>query len=637
MTSTAAAGDIDGVVTFRIAGAPPAGVSVAVTSPSPARATATINLGSNVLPRGAGTYPVTAVFVPAADSPYEGSESSGAEVVVRAEGQRADGTSDGTTSISFTGPSIVERGKPLPLTADVRQSQGAGATDREFVRFDKVRVKAVFVLYRCSTTCATTPSYTSPATAVASGPNWPGTGNGHVTHTGPTTLAAGSYKLTVRIPGARYLRATQTSSTIRITDGPSVGWETNSGSGTEPSIAVNPFDPRLVATTYQYNFAEGCDYSGVRISRDGGRTWRTTTRNPWSGWCADHHGQVAWGPGSTPGTYRLWVANAIASGGIHAGVTHSDDLGASWSTPYIERRTAPWVGGYPDVTVDTVPASPNFGAVYVTYNWLESKYGPGLAVIASGDVGRTWQITQVPVVPLSGYAYHWRIGYRIRTAPSGAVYVSFYQSNLKYWSQNDIMNQGGSSNIGRLGYATAKLDYDRAARRLVAAPPIWAISLSRTRISLPYAPQWQSGLEVDAKGRVWLAVSDYSTKGYVHVGRSTNGGRSWTWTKIGASGVSLFKTSLAVRNDLVFVGFHSMDSSSRVGTMYTMSYDAGATYRTPRTVTSAEWAYGSISDVNGVGLRENASFGSDDIVRYAYGDGRLGNAAVSVYVAGIIP
>jgi len=71
---------------------------------------------------------------------------------------------------------------------------------------------------------------------------------------------------------------------------------------------------------------------------------------------------------------------------------------------YVERRTPAWIGGYPDITVDTNAASPNFGTVYVAYNWLaDAVAGPGLAVLASADGGRSWQIAQVSRVGMSGY------------------------------------------------------------------------------------------------------------------------------------------------------------------------------------------------------------------------------------------
>lgn len=422
---------------------------------------------------------------------------------------------------------------------------------------------------------------------------------------------------------------------------PKVLWEVNTGSGSEPTVAVSPFDSKLVAVSYQrVAYKSGCDLSGVRVSKDGGRTWRNTEQAPWKGSCPDFHGQVAWGPGPTPGSSRLWWVDAmiISRHKIAAGVTYTDNLGETWAPLYIEKRTPPWIGGFPDITVDNNKNSPNFGTVYATYNWLESSKGPGVSVIASGDNGKTWQMTQVPAVGLNkDYPDYWRIGYRVKAASDGFAFVSFYESNLKHWNANDIFNQGSASNIGRLGFATARLDFDRSSKKLTAEPAKWAISLSRNNKRLIYDPQWQSELEVDSSGRLWMAVSDYAKKGMVRVGYSDDSGLSWKWSNLGVEGQSSFKPSLAVRDDEVFVGFHTLDSRGTVGTYYTISYDSGKSFLKPKPITPVRWNLSSVKVTNGVGLRESADFGPDGIVRYAYGDGRKGHGQVDVFVAAVRP
>lgn len=211
---------------------------------------------------------------------------------------------------------------------------------------------------------------------------------------------------------------------------PKIISEVNTGVGSEPTVAVSPYNPNLMVVTHQrVGFSDGCDLSGVRISTDGGFKWNEVQREPWSGGCPDFHGQVAWGPGPIAGSSRLWWVDAMIVGKhkISPGVTYSDDLGKTWSKMHIETRTPPWIGGFPDITVDNNQDSPNFGTAYVAYNWLESDKGPGLAVIASGDNGKTWAITQVPALKLEDYPYDWRIGYRIKTSPDGSAYVTSYQ------------------------------------------------------------------------------------------------------------------------------------------------------------------------------------------------------------------
>jgi hypothetical protein len=409
---------------------------------------------------------------------------------------------------------------------------------------------------------------------------------------------------------------------------PTVLFEANTGAGSEPAVAISPFDAQVAAVTHQH-VDNGCDQTGVRMSMDGGRTWREVAREPWRGYCPDYHGQVAWGPRPGGGS-RLWWVDAIAvgPGQLAVGITYSDDLGASWAPLHINRATPPWVGGFPDITVDTDGASPRFGTVWVAYNWLESARGPGVGILASRDDGRTWQVAQVPAVGLAGYPYHWRIGYRIKAAPDGSAFVSFYESDLRSWSASDIFAQGSATNIGRMGFATARLRY--AGSDLVADPAIWAISVAKDR-TWPFDPQWQTGLDVDAGGRLWMAVGDRPGTGTIHVGYSDDGGRTFTWRALTVPGSSSYKPSLALEGDVVFVGWHAFDRSGLVHTYFTVSYDRGSTYLAPRTVDKASWPFPGT--INGTGLRESADFVAGRIL-YAWGDNRRG---LSVYVAVIKP
>jgi hypothetical protein len=423
---------------------------------------------------------------------------------------------------------------------------------------------------------------------------------------------------------------------------PKVVSEANTGFGSEPNVAVSPYNSNLMAVTHQrVAFSDGCNLSGVRISTDRGKTFKEVEREPWRGGCPDFHGQVAWGPGPTSGSSRLWWADAMIVGKhqISPGVTYSDDLGKTWAPIHIETRTPPWVGGFPDIAVDNNPKSPNFGTAYVAYNWLESSKGPGLAVIASGDNGKTWDITQVPAVELEGYPYHWRIGYRIKTAPDGSAYVSFYQSMLKKWNSNAIFSQGGSDNIGDLGFALARIHRDPLTGRLSTDSVEWMTSVSKN-LSLPFDPQWQTGLDVDDLGRAWIAVSD---NGRIDIGHTdiinpaSKMQEISPWMSFCIDGQSCFKPSLAVSGDMVFVGFHTLDKSGMVRTYYILSYDKGKTFSQPKLVTSYAWSWSSMANVtNNVGLRENATSGVDasnnPIFAYSFGVARNGQPNVDVVV-----
>ncbi len=272
--------------------------------------------------------------------------------------------------------------------------------------------------------------------------------------------------------------------------------------------------------------------------------------------------------------------------GAHSvSVSYSDDFGKTWAPLYVERRTPPWIGGYPDITVDTNMASPNFGVVYVAYNWLaDAEAGPGLAVLASADGGRSWQIAQVARVGLSGYPAAWRIDYRVRTAPDGSAYVAFYEEDMRQWNRPRSL---------RLGRAR-----QRGAGRLRRGPPPLRPSRSQPDLRSrglgdhPGPQRLHRGCGPRHRGRStpcgpipsgrWASTSTSRTDAcssrspttlpasppVMPTASSTSGTATTAPTGIGApfrpchsiAGLpqSAFKPTLAVRDGVVFVGFHGL-------------------------------------------------------------------------------
>jgi hypothetical protein len=391
--------------------------------------------------------------------------------------------------------------------------------------------------------------------------------------------------------------------------------ETFVAQGTEPTITADPFHPGLLAIASQniqlMGPQSGCSRPTIRVSKDGGATWAAPTY-PWGNGCQDIHSITAWGPDS-----RLWAADAIGVGGgkVAMSVRHSDDFGAHWSLPFVQRFTQPWSGCFPAIAVDTWPDSPNFGAVYIAYNWLPNSYGPGVAVMASRD-GTNWVHTEVSLNTLPGYPFGWRIGYRIKTAPDGTAYVSFYQSDLKSWHESNMMYQGTPSNIGRMGFEISHVHFNGTA--LSAEAPYWATNVDHTEA------EWDSGLAVDDSGQAWLAVESN--------GQISLGDGSGLWRQFGVTGKYSFKPSLAIIGRDIFLGWHARDHDGNTWTYYTLSYDGGRTFLQPARVTNTSW-YDS-KGINGVGLRECAD-SADGVFYYAYGDNRASGSGV--YVSRIVP
>lgn len=443
----------------------------------------------------------------------------------------------------------------------------------------------------------------------------------------------------------------------------------------EPIVATHPTDPMRIAAAYQRYRAIGgrCHLDPVvAVSHDGGATWRISRGRPWagSGRSPDHHAAIAWGPGPHAGSSRLyWTDMTVDRAGGHlASVAWSDDEGATWSLLYVERRTPPWIGGFPDITVDRDPFSPNYGVVYVAYNWLgDPSRGPGLHLLASADYGRTWRATEIAPAPAPRrFGDAFRIADRVRTAPDGAVYVSTYQADLRVWDNAHIFAKGGNANVARLGIVVTRVSFHRRMAAFSAGPSRVAIVLPRDRYTvsampangttdhLDIDPMWSQSLDVDpVTGRVFLAVGDYRPRlsramprGSIHVGHSDDGGHSWKWVTIPALSAvagrsqSSIKPSLTVAGGTVFVGFHSItdvpDGTSplrhipTIGTFYAVSFDGGASFDPPTTVSGATWNVAALAGApTGSGLRERAERTADGGVFFGYGDGRLSAPAAA--------
>ena len=140
----------------------------------------------------------------------------------------------------------------------------------------------------------------------------------------------------------------------------------------EPIVAAHPFNPSRLAVVYAAGPGEH-SHPVIRISHDGGRTWRTAAGHPRGG---GSHPMVAWGPGPRAGKARLYYA---AMGGpapnYHFELSYSNNEGRTWHLGFVANHTRGWSIGMGDLAVDTNPASPNYGTVYLAYNWPKDPTG----------------------------------------------------------------------------------------------------------------------------------------------------------------------------------------------------------------------------------------------------------------------
>jgi cell division septation protein DedD len=409
----------------------------------------------------------------------------------------------------------------------------------------------------------------------------------------------------------------------------------------EPIVTAHPFDASRLAVVYAQGPGEE-SHPVIRISRDGGKSWRTVSGRPRGG---GSHPMVAWGPGPRAGTGRLYYTAMTGSpDNYHFAVSYSDNEGVTWHLAYIADNTRGWFGGMEDIVVDTNPASPNYGAIYLAYNWPKDRSrGDGLRVIASRNYGRTWSETEVPKLTApTGYPDAWRIGYKLTTAPDGAAYVAGYQLDMKRWSISCPFCKGGYSNVGRIAFGIARLHLDRGTGKLTHGANVLAARLPETAWNLGYTsalkgvnvgmaePCWATGLVADAEGRIYFAVA---SDGRIRIVTSDDRGRTWRTRYLPQAPAANGRSQRSMRPDLVtgdgFVAvlFHTVDASGSnrsAGNAVAVSFDRGATWVGPRPVNGTRWGVAPIiARYNGPGLRDEGTLLADGrTIYFGYGDGR---------------
>jgi hypothetical protein len=432
----------------------------------------------------------------------------------------------------------------------------------------------------------------------------------------------------------------------------------------EPIVATHPSDSQKLAVVYEYKPSKGAGCGmipGLRTSTDGGTTWTTAARRPWSesGRLPNWHAAIAWGPGPAGKARLYWADTTLTdcSNPQHRlSIAYSDDRGASWSTMFVYKGVAatPY-GGYPDITVDRDPNSPNYGAVYATINYYSTQQTePGMRVLASYDYGAHWLSREVPpLAQTQANPFRYRLGYRLATAADGSLYASFCETDRPAWSGFP----------GRLAYGVSRLRLNKSQATFSAAAPVLATTLMVSGYNTTYDPApgttdrqrlnacGTNGLDVDhTTGRVYLAVAGYDpnpaagvARGFIRLGRSDDLGQTWSWQRladlpaVNGRTQSAHRPALVVNGSKVFVGFHvltdvslsttGVDSNVTVGNAFTVSSNGGDTWTAPALISSSRWNPDWL-DLNrqGAGLRDRAALTAAGRAFYAWGDGRNARA-----------
>ncbi len=403
----------------------------------------------------------------------------------------------------------------------------------------------------------------------------------------------------------------------------------------ESPMAVNPTDPNNAITgandeTEEPNctparggssscpFALGIDTSGVYATTDSGITWTHQILHWFSqvGLTSDGDPAVAFGP--KPVTTNGLVTSFSYSNGARAyfaslastptqrfqelnAVSHSDDKGATWSSPVVSTSADNPVdfNDKGSIWVDQNPSSPFFGTVYVAWTLFKgvgnfgksSTFGPEPIVIAHSTDGG--QIFSKPVV-LSSSSNSGSIGGRqgstVRTGPDGTLYVFWDGASNKQSAILGARSFDGGVRFSRAFLVSVKSDI----------PSPFPGSSFRTN-SFPMADVDQNS------GKIYVTWANYNSgttsgHGVVRLATSIDKGVTWTpaATVADVSGRTPFYPAIAVNpsdSSKVFIGFNAIDdvpfsTAPGIGVVsydafFVLSKDSGASFGKPVKISSA--------------------------------------------------
>ena len=295
--------------------------------------------------------------------------------------------------------------------------------------------------------------------------------------------------------------------TAVVTVTPEPGWFT------EPSIAVDPRDPRHLVAAYQ-------DNAHAAWSRDGGRTWTVVDAAPpdfrVSGDVSvafDDAGRayICYIAFDRLGTTDYWASHSSRNGIF---VRRSPDGGATWDARDADvkafrdtRPGIPWEDK-PYIVADAGARSPHRGALYV--GWTEFRLDSSVILFSRSTDGATsWSVP----IRISTHAGLPRDdngnveGFTAAVGPRGTVYAAWADGNsIAFTTSRD----GGTS-------------FAPSRSVIHTAPPYFKVAGVARANGFP-----EIGLD-PRTGRLFLTWSDYRN-GDVDVFAATSADRGRTWS-----------------------------------------------------------------------------------------------------------
>ena len=200
------------------------------------------------------------------------------------------------------------------------------------------------------------------------------------------------------------------------------------GAEVEPSLALDPLDPRVIVAEYQQDRITTGSSLGdvVSVSRDGGRSFRQQLL-PGTSACEGGAG-LGTDPVLTIGPDGVAYASSQLGNGYT--VSRSSDLGRSWQTGWATHTPgAPLLGFDDKDSMIADPARP--GRVYLAWDAFFGLQGVGflgglvttMSVVASADGARSWGGRRAAYQPLS--PIYSEAGPQLVVAPRGELVLLF--------------------------------------------------------------------------------------------------------------------------------------------------------------------------------------------------------------------
>lgn len=275
----------------------------------------------------------------------------------------------------------------------------------------------------------------------------------------------------------------------------------------EPTIAVNPVDPRFLiagsndeqrqppcgpgpvrgtdAPANDCSFFPGVGTSGVYTSSDGGVTWTNRglldDQPAWiaSPFVSDGDPVIVYGPkpdeqggfsyGNGVRAYYATLASYKPGQSPYPpqkapellAVSYSDDNGLTWSAPAVVtvKKNPNDFNDKESLWVDDLPSSPYFGRVYVSWTEFRSALqlpAEPVQVAISTDGGRTFGPPKKLSPAFNNNSIGGRQGSAVRTGPDGTAYVAWEEGN----SQVVAVSRNGGAKWSRPVVIGAVADLD---------------------------------------------------------------------------------------------------------------------------------------------------------------------------------